>query len=260
MLAPSPSSVPEGVGYGEVLRRLTSRINDLGVKPLFFDYPVQVAQFFHELGLAANLGAPQHYASGDSRYGRRLTSWWNTWSAATDAHDFTKRQRESHDFLAKLMPHLKKQLNSSEEEQLKLEVWLRAEPDKRQLMLWSTSTGTWLDRGTMRTEPIASSELIAVQAFRSGRPQSMQVEDSRWRNIIAAPIWARGKGYEASLILGVVCMASTAEDHESSLIPSRNAAKILQSLQLLNGAGLAIANSDVTVVERFLTKMEGDDD
>jgi hypothetical protein len=163
-------------------RYATLRGQHLGVEVLRPDFYGQVCQFLNEAAIPADLDVPD--------YSTRLKSWWKAWRAGEpyevellverckSLREFAKREHE--------------QLASVEH--VKAEIWVRENPDARELRLYSTSQtvvlpgdGYWAHC----TKFEHSSRYAAVSAFAARRATEGRVNyrnDNRWTHCLAVPV------------------------------------------------------------------------
>lgn len=202
-----------------------ARVEALGLTSLEPEYYGQVAQILFEAADAVHWRTQGDLLSDQSplRYDKRVEAWWNKWR---DSHRNPESQAAHHRALAALLPRVRKDLKASQGEGLKIELWTRWEPNSaRQLALWATSNGSWIDYKIQRRDDISlKSKLMAVQVFCAGSPKLLKEEadpDSRWRTYFGYPIWRFGE--KGRFIAAVVIVASMYPDgrKKSSLIDAK---------------------------------------
>ena len=129
-----------------------------------------------------------------------------------------------------------------EDETLKLEMWIRWDPDHgRQLWLWASSTGSWPAMDSVRRAEIeADSRHVSVQAYCLGRPEIYRAADrnDRWRPYLCVPIRVGGRGEE--LPVGVISMASM-EPVDRSKINESNGEGLTGVVERMAQAGVRLA-------------------
>lgn len=179
----------------------------LGVQVLRPDFYGQVCQFLNEAAIPVDLRVPD--------YSTRLRKWWKSWS--TQEHD---PQGLNH--LTSCSQALR-QFAIDEEQQLdrasyvKAEVWVRTNPDSRQLSLYASSQsvilpgrGYWPHSATIEH----LSRYAAVSAFAARQATEGTVayrSDGRWTHFLAVPVILPEKPYY-ELPVGVVILLLHAPD------------------------------------------------
>jgi hypothetical protein len=194
--------------------------------PYYFQAPQILEETRIELALEHG---GRHYSDADAehRYGGRLLKWWHQWS---DRGDTTPqvRQRAAYQFLkTQALPELRSILEIRGKEDLKLEAWVRWEPEERQLALWASSTGDWPEPSTMRKIPLAeNSRYTAVMSLLNGAPTYAKgiPEFTRWGSFLAVPIHFVSANDE-SLPVGAICVASMKTQENGSLNPLKRSAE-----------------------------------
>lgn len=203
------------------------RSDHLGVRlvtpPFFF----QVPQLLEEVRVAIDLdlgidARPRAYSESGStpRYGERLNQWWRAWKEDEDV-PLTQRQYIAHSFLDNVaLPSLRAILQSPDEEDLRLEAWIRWEPNSRHLRLWASSTGTWPDTESARWDSIGMGGTYgATLAFLNGAPTYAAglSERTRWGSFLSKPV--RYENETRYLQIGVISLASKWPQSDSSVNP-----------------------------------------
>jgi hypothetical protein len=217
------------------------RAKHLGVELISPTYYFQAPQVLEEVRV--NLGAKStgpKYSDPNAthRYGGRLLRWWDDW-LAWGGERIEDRQERHYRFLREeALPRLRDKLNAKGGERLKLEAWIRWNPEKRRLALWASSNGSWPESQTMRKDRIASTtQIIATQAFQNGAPtyEKDESELTRWKSYLAKPIRTRDREYGVFLPVGVICVASMAPQEESTLNPTiqTNRAELMVLLDII---------------------------
>lgn len=201
-----------------------ARVEALGLKTLQPEYYGQVSQVLFEAADSVHWGTEAELVDEQSplRYDKRVATWWHEWCAK---HRNAASQEAHHKALAALLPRVRKDLEASRGEGLKIEIWTRWEPNsERQLALWATSNGSWIDYTIQRRDELSlNSRLMAVQVFCAGSPKLLTEEegvDSRWRTYFGYPIWRfgeKGRFIAAVIIVASMYPAATAD----ARVPSR---------------------------------------
>lgn len=192
------------------------RMEQLGVRVLFFDYYSQLAQFVAECRFAASLEAGEHSVSHPGAHGSRLGTWWTTWSAARpDPSDL-------HDLLNDTLSRFRAAARTPSHEMLKIDLWVRWELDKgdlRYFRLCASTHAIYPDVELSRTAHIVNNpDDPVIRAFRlgrvddgdqssgtSGHPDNSRAPlSARWRSYIAIPLFSR----HAGAVVGVAVVAS----------------------------------------------------
>ena len=202
--------------YRSELAFYRRRLQHFAVEVVAVDHFAQIAQMMTEFEVAARFPG-QSYSSETSvhRYGARLTEWWRQW--LFKGQPLEVRQVSHHRYLARRLGVLRGLLEASSSEPIKIEVWVRWSGGFRRLRLWASSIGPWTDQRSMRDGEISSdSRYVAVQAFTTGSSLRRTFPGERWQTFLATPVWVDGPD-GAPMALGVVCLASTWGDAESSL-------------------------------------------
>lgn len=154
----------------------------LGVEVLRPDFYGQVCQFLHEATIPPDLGVPD--------YSTRLRNWWRSWIGDQPYEtDLLVRRCE---LLRQFSKHEHRQLARAEH--VKAEIWVRENPDSRELQLYSSSQtvvlpgeGHWAHR----TKIEHLSRYAAVSAFAARRATEGRVNyrnDNRWTHCLAVPV------------------------------------------------------------------------
>lgn len=174
-------------------RRLTQVGIDSTLRP---DHYGQLSQLFHELSLCASNPGEYH---GESKYGDRIRRWWSEWSrsvnerdgGAIGAHELTVR--EVHQVrLASCLEDLAELGLIADPNHVKLELWLRCNPDDRRLVLWSSSEVVHSSARPSHTAQIDhGSGYQSVRALASRRTEAGSFDEHRsprWGEYIACPV------------------------------------------------------------------------
>jgi len=234
----------------EALDRVSvERLRHLDVEPIRPDFFGQVAQFLAEVRLCSVAG-PGSYAGPDAaiRYGQRMSRWWSDWSLKITKRGFASAQRACQRLLANGRDSIAEQLGLTakrgDAEQLKLELWARAEPEARSLELWCSSEATFHSpQALMHRSPVTNnSPYVAVQAFCQGyvkRGPVSPTRDARWRSFASVPIELEGPPWE-QLTVGVINLLSTAPATQSALAGLDFEGKQLAIVDLLRETGRGI--------------------
>ena len=215
--------------------RMQDRMDQFGVHLVWSDFYSQVAQFLGEVQHAVEYSRPDKPYAGDwsgIRYGTRLTSWWTRWWDQRNKN-IEVSQTADHKVLRDFaLPEIRHNLGS-ESEHLKLELWVRWEPNERsrKMTRWASSTGTWHDADTMRNAEIsASSEYAAIRAFCLGRAEiyDSSADSDRWKTYLCLPIRVAVDG--GTIPVGVLALASMTPMKESA-INQKNGAKVRKAIE-----------------------------
>lgn len=154
----------------------------LGVEVLRPDFYGQVCQFLNEAAIPTDLGAPD--------YSTRLKSWWQAWRAGEpyETELLVERCQALREFAKREHEQL------SRVQHVKAEIWVREDPDARELRLYSTSQtvvlpgdGYWAHC----TKFEHSSPYAAISAFAARRATEGRVNyrnDNRWTHCLAVPL------------------------------------------------------------------------
>lgn len=222
----------------------------LGVKLITPPFFYQAPQILEEARVAIALHEPNEdvrpraYAELGStpRYGTRLTDWWDSWREDSE-HPLELMQVFSHAFLAGVvLPTLRKVLGSPDEEDLRVEAWMRWEPERRELRLWASSSGSWPDVDLARRDQIKmGGHYLATDAFLNGSPTyaTGQGTDTRWYSYLSRPVRYMDPRYKSSIPVGVISVASMQPQSSSSLNP-RNKDKSGDLFRVLEAAGVVL--------------------
>jgi hypothetical protein len=249
-------------GQVEHRRLVVSRMRALGVTPIFVDHYLQLAQFFEELAVCAQMPSPEEYATSNLRYGPRLARWWRRWNMQGGTESRAKRQTRHQAFLLRnALPDVRTALRASNDEVLKVEVWLRWQPKrKRVLRLWASSVGTWADESAMREASLRDfNHALATECFVSGRPTiryaDTQDVTARWGVYLATPVWAvASKSF--SFVAGVVVVASMSSPDRSAINIARNQSNIATCLRTMETIGQIVAHENSEVLMKAIAKGE----
>lgn len=214
------------------------------VDVLFPDHFCQIGQYLTEVAIASSY-PPGTYRNGDHRYGRRLIIWWDQWADGLAGEGFESRQEADHIATLQTLEAIRTALRTPADEMLKLEVWLRWNPvDRRELRLWSSSTGTFSSEEILRSTPIdRRSDMFTVQTFRSGQPRHFpgdgesMPKTNRWRSYLAVPLQLTA---QREITAGTVLLASTVEGDVGSLHRNKLDRHRL-AIGLMNQLGLNLA-------------------
>ena len=208
---------------------LRVRLQHFGVSLFPVDHYSQVAQLMTEVRLCGEVGAAAYLAHNSSvRYGPRLTGWWREWSNKPGS--LPSRQASAHRYLRRKMPTLRAILDAPEAEPMKLEIWMRWQPERRrELRLWASSVGPWVDELSMRSAPLnGGEETVAVKAFSMGTVISQELDGPRWCTYLATPIWV-GEEDGAEFAAGVAVVSSMHPQDASALGP-KNSTRVSAAL------------------------------
>ena len=205
------------------------RAEHLGLRlvspPFYFQAPqiLEEARVGVALRRATNARARFYSDSGSTpRYGFRLNEWWREWNEDDD-YPLTERQLDSYLFLADIaLETIRDILGCPDDEDLRVEAWIRWEPSQRELRLWASSTGHWPDTVTARHEPIGlDSRYPSTFAFLNGAPTYTDGDEklTRWKSFLSKPIRYMDSSYHSYIPVGVISIASMRNQAEGSLNP-----------------------------------------
>jgi SIR2-like protein len=154
----------------------------LGVQVLRPDFYGQVCQFLNEVATSAGLEAPD--------YSDRLRDWSHAWSTGQPygVEILVQRCEQLRAFA------MQENRRLGQAEHVKVEVWVRDDPDSRELTLYSTSQtvvlpghGYWPHKTPIKHQ----SRYSAVSAFAARCATEGRVvyrNDGRWTHFLAVPI------------------------------------------------------------------------
>lgn len=233
----------------EGLRRYFNlRLQHLGLEPVYPDFYFQVSQLLEEIELASRR---HRYSARNSTisYGRRLRTWWNEWSSKHLGDDWVGYQTSHHVALQAELAILRRQdfLWARNSEVLKLELWLRWEPDEsRKLRLWASSMCLFDDLAAMREGELSTmSEYVSVQVFCGGSPRRVPHRSDgphpkgRWGVYLASPIWVPDRE-GSELPVGMITLASQSSVKDSCL-RDEHIRRFRSALAEIQQTGLMIA-------------------
>lgn len=195
-----------------VLESVDHRLDHFGVRGVYVDHFSEIAQFLTEVRVAASSAQVGSYVSSGLEHRERLDGWWREWYGRASAPaDYVALQSRHHEDLRGAVEDIRARLNS-DDEQLKLELWLRWKPTEVPpvLRLWASSYAkftSWEMAHNARLE--LDSPYWSVRAFSAGRvyysPKHHPFLANRWKSFIAIPIWG-GPGVD--LVVGIAVLAS----------------------------------------------------
>jgi len=227
-IIPTHGALPSSLSTKSIksLRRVEElRAAHLGVRLVTPPYYFQAPQILEELRVDLVAAQEQlNYSDPQAlhRYGARLSDWWWSWLYDSESR-MAQRQEDTYKFLEEqALPVARDILGAAEAENLKLEAWIRWQPEERELALWASSTGSWPDSDTMRRDLLAmTTTYAATKAFLNGAPTYMKSmsADSRWKAYLAKPIRHMDKAYGVYQPVGVLCVASMNEQDASCINP-----------------------------------------
>lgn len=197
----------------ELEQVLRERNRDLGVDTLFPDFHMQVPQFCREVIRTMNLDTPR-------TYGECLYDWWEAWNASHQSADHHGATTLA---LQETLNTLRDILNATEDEGMRLELWVRERPSKsnRRLVRWATSDAIAVESALPKFAEISQDAAdSAVRAFVEGRPLHLGLDDlrpdrgnlrpesrRRWNSFLAVPVTAH---HDSTLLpVGALTLAST---------------------------------------------------
>jgi hypothetical protein len=193
-----------------------ARLQHLGIHGVYFDHYSQVGQFLSEVRIAREMPKGE-YGSSRRVHKARLEDWWKGWgSQISSADGYRELQADHHDRLLQVVSHIQDTLNDADNEQIKVELWLRWDPSdtSRMLKLWASSYARFEGGDTARLFDIAPNSIsTAVRAFCTGGAVYDRVDDPhRWRTYVGVPLEPLN---EASIVVGAMVIASMTSSDES---------------------------------------------
>lgn len=230
-----------------------------GVRLLVPDFRYQIAQFCEEVYTSVLAPEPESYLdeAAQMRYGLRLVAWWARWCQT----EYNRRPEAIYEVLTRTVDGVRRHLagfrvskpTSNELERMKIELWIRDDPEsQRRLALWGSSVGVLVDRSTARTEDLSwGSGNASVRAFIEGQPQYVTKKvlnderqpdqpdrNTRWEAFVSVPILIDygADQQPVGLPVGVVTLATMQEPHKSS-VQHRSSPLMSGLIQLLRSAG-----------------------
>jgi SIR2-like domain len=265
-LVPTTSTNLVGVDSAEFPRladHLRQRAIQYGVRLLIPDFHYQVAQFCQEVITCASMGAraneyADQSASVPERYGSRLISWWDAWNTLAISKEPDSIRVQLLDCLSELVQV--ENWGTDVKEVYKIELWVRHDPShQRTLALWGSSTGTLVDRRSLKCEELGIDTInVSVRAFIEGRPVWLAKEDlknddirpqkkdwiksiqGRWDRYLAVPIRLENSE-KVSLPVGVITL--TAKDAASQTnIPVQYVDSMKAMIECLTNVGRDLLN------------------
>lgn len=234
--AMSASSEPyRGVSGSDddLLAMAQLRANQMKLTLITPDFFSQASQLPREVGLLRSRSSQEaslkqlRRSYEKDNYKTRLDDWWRSWHAMVTSRGSYTEQTRAHRRLFNATRKIKADILGDPDERVKLELWLRWNPDDRKLALWASSTGTWRDEALMpRVNIEARSDSRAVRVFTSGSTKLWTDEsDGYWNRFLGVPVVA-GKFQEEQMV-GVILLAS--DKAEGSLL-SEARTEVLTSL------------------------------
>ena len=229
---------------------IQSRGKALGINLRISDFKFQIAQCVEEilLGLQArNAGVDYE----DIRYGVRLVNWWNAWKNSRYAVEAALLQEELANLLSDVRGlanlHHRNRDSSlySPDEHLKIELWVRKDPEKyRSLALWASSNIIRLDRKYPNSQKLErESRVASVVAFTEGRVLHQDVRQvsgdniggliRRWNSYLSIPIHV-GTNLQSRLPVAVVTIASSRHS-SNSMLPGAGDDLMSKVIELVTG-------------------------
>lgn len=178
--------------YRVLLKSLTAlRFSHFEVEAVQPDYKSQVPQFLSEVSSLVEAGGKQSF----EYYSERLRRWWDEWRDAR-MNDEQARFRELQTVRREVERFLRLSRAEDVTELLKVEVWVRANPERREMVLWGHSEGLWHEDATLHRGHIAeaSQHYAAVEAFREGKAVFGDLTSTghRWQYYFSVPVILRG--------------------------------------------------------------------
>jgi hypothetical protein len=170
---------------GDIRDYVSARGEDFGLSILRPDFYSQVYQFLQEVVDLLRLG--KNYVA----YEERLRQWWRAWEVPVYANERARRRVTEglQDIVVDHLPDLR-----ATTEHLKIELWVRSNPDSRLFELWCSSQSMWLSAVAHRPHqaPIATdTEYVAVSCFAQRvtlRGSTRALRPGRWTHFVAVPV------------------------------------------------------------------------
>jgi hypothetical protein len=221
------------------------RLEAIGVSPIYCDFYSQAGQLVHEVHKCMERGDAhtmlREYSPGS--YRSRVNTWWREWEALNCGDGVN--QNNHHALLLEHLGDIKRLLRSSPQEVLKLDMWIRWHPEsERRMVLWASSSGTWVDQSAMRAATIPENTgHVAVGAFCNGAPtftEESTDQDARWRSYLGVPIWIDMP--TGDIPVGVITLASM-WDAKSGSVSEHNLVSLKPVLDEMRAAGAEIVSS-----------------
>lgn len=201
----------------EIIVRLQNRAKILGFELLVPDFLFQIPQFLTELSQAIlDPAGPSAYLTSESRYGARLQEWWRGFNEHWTPETLHAAVRTAY---SSVLPYL----TSSDGEQLRLDLRVREEPERRQLTMVASTIGPLTDSRLLKREQLRlGSTHATLSAFVQGRPRYFGLEDfdwpegfhGRWKSFLVVPLQAQ---------IGEILTPVGAATLSSNLVPSHSA-------------------------------------
>jgi hypothetical protein len=223
-LLPEEGGVTTTSPAGHVTTWRDRRLQHMRVTPIYPDFYIQAGQFLHEIRMLISRGDRDDITKAFSphRYGSRLVRWSQNWQHDVGSH--AGAQQIHHELLRDALAVIRKDLSVPLDENLKLEAWVRWQPDSRRVLaLWASSIGNWVDPYLMRTSEITKdSRYSSVEIFCNGAPKFVyekgEEADFRWRAYLGTPIWIDEE--DGRVPVGVITLASMKDEgtiHHSNI-------------------------------------------
>ncbi|HEV2784235.1 MAG TPA: SIR2 family protein [Actinophytocola sp.] len=227
-----------------VQKNIGDRMAHFRVKVTFPDFYAQATQFMTETRIAvAEHRAGRRYKGSAVQHGRRLRSWWETWSE-TRSENWGAANQRCHERLRDHLKNLQERFELTNEP-MKLELWIRWEPqtNHRQFKLWAASTGTWWNKDSMRVSDIVSplnGLPPALATFCRGRPEIKEPPGDRWRTHLCVPV-CTGERDGQELPVAVISLASM---DSATRIRQNQAASVSDITEALARIGSELVSAD----------------
>jgi hypothetical protein len=186
-LLPVQQDIAIGLPF-ELADYLSLRGQHLGVTVLRPDFYGQVNQFLLEVGLKVSARG----ANSIPTYDKRLRRWWKDWSAPGNQSEVAASPQGLAVSLGALAQVVGERVH--EASHVKAELWVRADPEKRVLELWSSSQSvrtTGKHYWPHRVNIALQSGNAAVEAFAQRTATSGVATfrtDGRWTHYLSIPI------------------------------------------------------------------------
>ena len=253
----SPLQAPEW--RDKTLRSLLDRRHEaLGLETIHPHHYGQVGQFLSEVAGAMYRGdgSAQRTGSHPSRYNRRLRLWWEAQQPRLFENE--EMPEVAYQVLKKALERIRVVAKFVPEEELKLELWGRYDPNHlRRLRLIGTSIGPWDDAQAAHYADIdPNSQYFAARVFTMAAPlvhHEPPDHVGRWKSYVGIPIWVDRSTFQ--LPVGVAVLASmrpySAADSRcvdgispESVIATPNLKRLFRAFEVMTYLGQAILKDE----------------